>query len=490
MKKILKESLLFLVLLFFLFNTFITGCNYSEQKREDETFKLEEVKDVTLKFFFFGQENPDSRKILDEIEKKVNVRLDFEWISFTERQRRLDALFASGDNFDALASLADGDYNPEFYKLSREGYLLNITELFPNFAPGLYMKYAPEELVQASYNGNIMGIPARMPLSLRMSVMVRKDLMEKFGLNEISTLENYETYLKAINEGEVKIPSATWLNTIYLFPQMYGYFNINYNLVFKMDDADMKLIPWEQTPEFKEAYYILKDWNNKGYINNRMNIESSLVDGNLGSLFTPWVVADYYMRSVADKKYEMKTFALYSDKPVRLLSNTTAIVLFNKNAQNPERALNFLEWVQSSQENYDLLMYGIEGEQYSLKGRSLVFPEGKNKYSGWDGNAVFTNIDYIRPFGSYPPDYWTTYRENVLKNSVVSPVDGFIPDISSITDMINKRQDEYDFFENGIKNGLFNDIVLDDFIKKQKDTGIDLIVTNLQKQLDKWREIK
>lgn len=210
MKKVLKRSVLSLLLTVLCFAGFLPGCSTLPDKSTDKDLPEKNLKEVTLTFYFSGSENLQSRKVLDRVEKEtkntLNIRLDFKWIPWNEFQNTINALFQSGDNFDALASMYDGDYNMQFYKMAQEGSLLNISELFPEYAPELFSKYSKEELRQVTYQGKIQGVPARLPGSFRVCAVVRKDLMDKYGIPPIKTINDYDSFLQTVNN--------IWMNSL------------------------------------------------------------------------------------------------------------------------------------------------------------------------------------------------------------------------------------------------------------------------------------
>jgi putative aldouronate transport system substrate-binding protein len=451
------------------------------------------LKEVALTFYFGGNENPESRKVLNSVEKEtknvLNTQLDFKWIPWEEIENKINTLFLSGDNFDAFASIYDGDYNMQFYKMAQEGFLLNISELFPKYAIDLYKKYSKEELRQVTYQGKILGVPARMPTSYRMCAIVRKDLVNEYGISPIRTIKDYDNFLRTVNKNEQNVLSLTWPpNTLYLFADLYGYVHIGNGIVYKRDDFLMKLIPWEQTSEYKEAVYMLKEWEKAGYINNSLPVESALKADNFGSLLAPFAVLSYFVHTIPNIKNELEYYPLNENEFSSIVNNNNSLLVLNKNAGNPERTLAFLNWVQSKQENYDLFMYGIKDMHYTLKGRDLVLTAGKELYCGWSGSSVFQNIEYDRQYATDPPNYLKTYRDVMLKNTSYPLSSGFMPDTREFDDAVRLRSDDCQKIEELIRLGNFESSDIDEFILKQKNAGIENIIDMLQKQLNKWEK--
>jgi hypothetical protein len=77
----------------------------------------------------------------------------------------------------------------------------------------------------------------------------------------------------------------------------------------------------------------------------------------------------------------LRLLRLYPEKPVQRGNpmgsfNVNGSFMFPESSNNTAMVLRFLEWVQLDRENYNLMMYGIEGEDYVLKDGKPEKPEG------------------------------------------------------------------------------------------------------------------
>lgn len=497
--------------------TLFAGCQ-SEADKEDEAFLLPKTTTpVTLKFYIsedwknsalpWRQQHPDIRKVLDEVEKRsktdVNASLDFKWIPQQDYFNTIKTLLESKDNFDAfIAPVSFPEWSQALAAehIMLDDLLLDISKLFPDNAPKLYSEFTDEERREASFEGKLMAIPHHMPGSYRLSAVVRKDMMEKYEIPEIKNFEDYEVYLKTIKEKEDTLVPMTSAYTVN-FLDSFGYLYQDPYLVYKWDGSNIKLIPWEQTGDFKTAVATIKGWHVAGY--TYMNglsrgTEYPLIIDNVSSYLDTWDSAQRALRTFGNiriGKNDGLSLAVYPLNPERKALKspiTGASVLINKNAQNPDRAIRFIEWVESDQNNYDLFMYGLDGEHYTLKNDMLVFPKSQlngNKYpfAGWWGSEAFLNIDLMRGNESDPANFKEEYKRNAELNCDYSPLTGFIPDYSTIMELVDKRAAEVNQFEQDMSSPISYSLVdVNEFIQKQKDGGVEKIREVLQKQIDDW----
>lgn len=481
--------ILILVVAFILGIGSFTGCNSNQSDpNDDSVVKVKDLEEVTLKFYFIGEEPVNSRDILNAVENKtkdtLNVKLDFQWLTGTNKNdllQKIHTMFESGDQFDAIQIGRDGTFDA-IYDLYKKGWLLDVSKMLPNYAPELYGIYSEDELANASYDGKIVLIPSHYPRCYRMCVAAREDIIKKYNISDIQTYDDYEKFLQIVKGKESNIiPGCLTENSLALFSDLYGYVRFGYGLVYRWNDPKIKLIPWEKTNEFKSAIDTIKKWNEKGYVSNSLDLINT---GSLVSFVAGWDAVKQYISSITNNiKY--KIYPLYPDKKTQMLTDVIGISI-NKNAANPERTLMFLNWIQANQNNYDLFMYGIKGENYDINVQGkITFPEDGKSHNQWYGSYSFINFNYLHPTVSEPDNFKEEYMKVVNLSSDYPPATGFIADTQKIQPQIDKRMANISEFEQNIKKGIFTEST-EEFIKKQEDAQVDILVTTIQKQLNNW----
>jgi putative aldouronate transport system substrate-binding protein len=152
----------------------------------------------------------------------------------------------------------------------------------------------------------------------------------------------------------------------------------------------------------------------------------------------------------------------------------------------------FLDWIQASQDNYDMWYYGIKGKHFNLTADGVVEYIGTadntalpyNPTPWWFRNykmdrSVSTDCDMTKT----AQDYWK--NATVLP---VSPTAAFAFDINpvnlQVTQVIAVVQQYWNDLANGVLQGDDN---YQTFLKALNDAGMPDIITEMQKQLDKYR---
>ena len=468
----------------------------------------------TLTFYIAGEEKKGSKEVLDKVSKAcgLNIGLEFKYIDVSHSNelysRKIKTVFASNEAFDALYvgtpegyDLTNGGYG--FADMARDGVLMDITELLPQYAPDIFSQLDKKELEAAKIDGKVYAIPSLYSQALSITAEVDSDLMEKYGTGPIDTFEDYENYLHAIKENEPDIiPGDADILDEKMFMIPYGYVPLDeaVKLVIKWDD--LKIIPWEQTEEFENVMSMLSEWQRKGYI---ASITGDPTEKKRASrLFLRAVSKEGPGRvepsdEKTDRAYNFNEYLLYKGikipriSPIGNVYRSPAIAL-NAKSKNAEKTLTFLNWVQSRQENYDLLMYGIEGKHYTLDGEKLVIPQKDEAdpsfYPYWPGGP-FQNLNYNRVLSknkNFAEDYRKDYKEFILHRTAYAPNAGFHPDYRQLGAEVRDRVYEYQrlitsslIFEN------YDPGQMDSIIRRLKEAGTDKIVQEIQRQFDEWR---
>ncbi len=494
-----------------------SGSGGEKEKEEDESFMqkyeapAEKLEHTSLKFYFPGTEPKSWPDVKAELEKRsadtVNASLDFKWIEFNQYINQMKTLEASGDVFDAFCLGKPDSFYPDFTALARESKLADITTLFPKNAQSLYSKYSQEELGYAKVNGKLYAVPSLYPAAYCTYLMVDDALYKKYNIPEITNLDQYEAYLKAVKDNNPDLfPGiiANGVDSMKLFARAFGYVILDefQNLVYKWDDPKMTIKAWEQTPGFLEASNKIADWYSKGYLQDASNLDQSKVTSFVyyGELSPPSEEPQKMTFSTASGEVKesnpLKVFYLYPEKKVQRDNSMGTFFMngsfaFPASSTNTARALRFLDWVQQTRDNYYLMLYGIENKDYVLNNGYPTIPDGQDfnnrSYMYWDGNWALRNAEYnpTLPKDAYGAGI-NTLTDFLGKYSEYAPHGAFYPDYGKLKDMAAQRSQAVQQFEFNLSQGKIKDPAeVTKFIGDMKQLGIDNLVAEIQMQLDK-----
>ncbi len=205
----------------------------------------------------------------------------------------------------------------------------------------------------------------------------------------------------------------------------YAILNKNLGLVYKWNDTNMKIMPWEKTPEFKNSINTIINWFGKGYVQpgDFVDISTPIGEGRFSSIIGATGSDITYNRLLQSKGINLryKSYSLYKDKPSERSSPLINSLVLNSRTKNAERIFKFIEWLESSQETYDLFMYGIEGKDYVLNAdKEPMSINSANDYENWIGQSVFNIMEYERTIQS-SSDHTANYYMDEIENTTKYP---------------------------------------------------------------------
>lgn len=494
--------------------------NRSTQEPDEENFlpagwetDIDKLKDTTLTFYINGPRTSDDDKVLEAVNRKLrddlktNISFKYYWEYYDDFLNRVRRDNASGITCDAF--LYNTNIQTPVKALADEGLIMDVSKLFPEYAPGYYSQFSGEDIKAMNVNGGIYVIPSRMPSASMRYVLVRQDLMEKYGIPEIHSYDDYEVFLDAIVKNEPDMIPVRFKDTsLGFFADMYGYVVLDYitGLVYKWDDPDMRLTTWDQTPEFMEGLERLQRWYDNGYLdveNNKLTDGFSVVNGKFEFDIYDHLITDLKSASfICNPDEQMRINALLRSKGITdcyfraypLCEGYSARnslmesgIMINSVSQQAERVLMFIDWLQSDSINYDLLMYGQKDINYIDREDYIEPPaDAAVTFQDWSWRTAFENIDYRR--GTYPgnENEIRAYSAIISERTRYAPHYGFTPDYSAVKDIYNNMLMRYSILERVIYMGYDTEDYMEWFRDEQKKAGADIMISEIQNQLDKY----
>lgn len=499
-------SILLLVLLLFMA---LASCSQNEEDQflPDSQADYKDLNPVTLKLALPGLMPKTWPEVKAEFEKEtsstLNVKLDIRWLN-TAYYQTINELWASNDYYDAfVCSKPEADY-PNFTKFAKEGQIKDITELFPQNALDLYQKFSKQELDCATVDGKLYAVPTLYPRVYGPYIMANAELMKKYSMENIKTLDDYEKYLEAVNNGDIKMIPATisdGVDTLDLLARGSGYVILDPSqmLVYKWDDPEMKILPWEKTPEFKKAASDIISWYQKGYLKAGADFLGTSSFVKYGILEPPndgeTKLTNITKTGDLLTSEALRTIHLFPDNTAQRdnpMGNYffDASFVFSSKSANTERALMFLDWVHKNSANNRLMRYGIENKDYILKDGYPSLPDqwdlsNYKFYGGWPfDNIEFESANIIsQGNGALSP------KEFMDESSKYPPHNGFYPNYKDLGSAAEVRAAGFRDFEKRLREGMIKDIIeVDTFILKMEERGSESMAKLVQKQLDEHRK--
>ena len=137
-----------------------------------------------------------------KIEEFTNTDIDIQLLPHNDYKTKMDLMFASGDIPDVVQGMGKfTNSGQSLVQAVEAGVFLPLDDLIDEYGPNL-KKFIPKEVweTQRFTDGKIYAIPQILSNPSRRATFVRKDLLEKAGLEVPKTVEETLEVLRAFKE--------------------------------------------------------------------------------------------------------------------------------------------------------------------------------------------------------------------------------------------------------------------------------------------------
>ena len=468
----------------------LSGCGKGEGTNGD-----------TLVWYVFGDKPADLDNVLAKaneiVQEKIGMKLDMQFIDSASYQEKMKLKMASGEAYD----LAFTGYCNDYQTAVSMGGLYDITELIDEVG---IRDVVPEfYLDAATVNGRIYGIPNEQVVSNPVCLEMDKALAEQLGidLNAIQeaaqnakSFDDIKAYAALLDDMFAKVHEAK--PELYTFNPSYNlittpmYESLLGNVVIRLDGSSTKLQNIEETEEGQLGVQKIREWYLKGYIRNDIASKGNATTSNeearqIAVVAGTWKPGqDPYVK---EKKGYDPAYALLTKPYVKRTSALATMTSVGANSKNPKKAVEFLKLINSDEELFNIICWGIEGTHYTNGENGKITQIEGSGYTDLGKNAwEFGNQFNGLLLENQEDGVWEETRQ-MNEDAVKSPMIGFVPDTDPIANElanITNVNSEY-----GARKGYGTEdasVWWDEYIEKLNQAGEQKILDELQKQYDEF----
>ncbi|TLS51890.1 DUF3502 domain-containing protein [Paenibacillus antri] len=412
-------------------------------------------KEVNLVYYLWGSEGVANKDILAEINKllkrDINATLEVKYIDWPDVATKYPLLFASGEQFDM--SHASPGAAVSYFTLAEQDALVDITDMLDKVAPKLKAEISEEVWAGNKVDGKIYGVPSLYSEFTPTGYVYRTDLLKKYGMEKISTIEEMEQYMDNVVANESFSPINGNANDAFNMYRMLvdttekwinapGISFAELNLVTSSPEDYKKVFHPAFTQQFEDWAVKMREWSDKGYwpkdvLSSQVAGDVNFRSANSAGYLThaqDWI-GKYGsdVKAMPDVETGFYTFAEANQKIKRKMGVENSTVI-SANSKNPERALMAIEKFMTDPEYYNLIQYGIEGRQYVIEDGMKKTPAGFDDKKDGGGFAVWSlrNDKYNLPMDTENPIRSSLYEE-WNKVAINDPYMGFSFDPKNVT---------------------------------------------------------
>lgn len=463
-------------------------------------------KAYTVNMYLIGDTPNDWNRIQDLINEYLepfNTSIATTFMSWSDYQT-MYSLVLAGTDVDLIFT-APWCY---MYTEAAKGSFYELTEDFRSTYMPLTTKYqAPESWDETTISGKTIAVPSNYAQPMGKIVAIRQDIAEKYGIESLSSWEDYKNYMLTVAEKETPVSGIYALassvdnNELWdVYRQQFDTFlaldSDYFDMIYKYNGSlpskdDIQLV--YATEEFRNYAKDMKEMADAGCW-SRSALTNTVTDddafGNLQGASIAWngSVFTYMEQAEGTEGVECMAYDLTTDHLVGAEAYSNNDMAIPAGSKNPERAAMVLDLIKNDTYLNRLLLLGIEGEHYSI--------DEENHYTELENAVNFPALVVSASWAIKNGDLGEAgvpERERLITDAwaervTMNPTITFVFDdvnVASYKSAVNSVLNEYvPMLELGLVDDV--DATLDEMLEKCEAAGLSQVVDEFGAQYDAW----
>ncbi len=537
----MKKKLLSLVLCIAMSATMLAGCgstgstetatDATETTETAETPAAEETAEapaeaaaldtsepVTLKWYLHGSTVNDDKAVMEKVNEylgeKLNVTLEPIWGTWGDFDEGSTLAINGGDDVDIYftCSWSANEYN----SFAKKGAWVRLddpeTNLLANYGSDIW-NALPEVLktgaeIEGSDGYGVYALPAFKDFGTQNTWDINVTLLEKYGytLDDIKNTDYYGfgDILKTVKEGEgadfypLLVEGAVlerMVDNSIIVNGDAGSLNV---LSYYIDPTDVstdigsKIVNKFATEEYKKFVEQTREYYEAGYIDpgcaNKQTANDLRTSKQLSGSYligTQSYALGYEVQASQERGIEV-AFVPCTPPYVDKTSTQGAMMAISTASKNPERAMAFLNLLNTDPYLMTLLEYGVEGTHYNLNDDGLVvFTAERDNYQPWRNGMG--NITLLPPQEGEGKDFFTNTFIPYYEGAKAIPAFGYQFDPTNVETELAALANVGEEYALALSVGAIDpETALPEFLDKLEAAGMSTVVDEANAQLDAY----
>lgn len=471
---------------------------------DKETAKAEvnfDEEPYTVTMVFTGTQQRDEERIEERINEilqpAINMNLDIVVLPWGSSIQQLQLMLAGDEKIDCFYT--DSTHALQYMN---NGQIINVSELLDKHGDNLKELFG-ENLKTLTVGDFTFGIPVYFQEASVPGIFMRKDLVEKYNIDtsKIKTPEDLEEVFATVKAGEpdmdMLFSNGSTNGPLYrLGFSAYDPLGTGMGVLMDPTSGDTTVTNLYESDWYMDTAKMLYGWYQKGYINKDAATESeswsslfkagrvfSMITGDHPGILTEFEVSTGYEFEVVDfTDTAIKKSNYYSD----------IIYAVAQNSEDPDKAMQCLDYIYGSPEIMNLLNWGEEGVDY-------VYLDEEHDIIGYPEGVTMDNVGYSFNLAWELPNgrlthLWEGSDPDVNKatqemndKGVESAAFGFVFDSTGMDTQMAALDNVYNQYAPSIGSGTVDpEEYVPKFIEDLKTAGVDNVITEKQTQLDAY----
>lgn len=380
----------------------LAGCGSKEVSGGTQgtgTKKPAEVKPLNI--LYPGDENDRFSEFLktdfaEKMKKDLNLEVKVTFVPWAQYWEQKDIMLAAKEPIDLY-----WDGLPDLSTMVNKKQARVINDLIDKYGQDMLKVLPKEQLEGAKVNGKIYGIPSAYAPSSAMFqlVTVRQDILEAVGMSEIKTADDLKEFA---TKTKAKFPNMKGAADVIFKPLTRNFGDEQYHWVASQDlvvfgEESKKVYSYFETKAFQEVAKFNREMYKSGLYTEDLTIKYNERDSRMQTGLYLWVEGSVgkemeIINSVKANAPEarLKSYLLKADAPRYITATGGEVLCIPETAPNPEGAMQFINWLYSSKDNYNFALYGVQGKDYEIVDGRIKKISANDFFYEW----MFRNKNY------------------------------------------------------------------------------------------------
>ena len=436
------------------------------------------------------------KAINDLLLKNINCTIDVEFLGSGDKAQ-MALKYAGNEQFDFAFDATWWGYATN---AANNAYREITMDEIKQYMPYMYENLPAIGWKQSEIKGKMYMIPNLKWEYNYSIVMYRGDLLEKYGMSDLKTLDDLEAYLANVAKNESGIEpffNSDRVADIYLY-NPNGWISSYSGWYYKADEtknptafnnimSDEYMAYAKKMREFAEKGFWSPDAINDSS-SSKTKFESGLQATYLTNNESASIIGNNL--AVSHPEWKIKYFNPSLGAPVVNTSFCSNGWSINRRAEHPTEAMQIVNFFYASEECQKLLSFGFEGINYDLKDGKVVtrtdVPTDQVHNIGCNWNMSNTLIlDKINGNPRY--ESWAEIEDDYKKNTYENPLQAFNFDKTNVeTEVANISAlgTEYKSIVYGMNADV--EATVNEYRQKMKDAGFDKVQAEYDRQVKEY----
>lgn len=537
----MKKKLLALVLSVAMVATVFTGCGdtgaastgSTETKTTDDGGSAstetaaaaddELAEHVVLKWYLCGSNVSDDKAVLEKaneyLTEKINAEIQPIWGTWSDFNDGAVLSLQSGEDVDIYFTCSWTSNAYSTY--AKDGYYVRLDDpennLLEKYAPTLFNEVLPDALVKGAYVDGASGlgvyaVSGYKDIANQYCWDCNVDMLTKYGYTTDDVKKagfyGFGEIFDKIKKGEEAetgktfypfMPETGVVERCVLGTAVVGNEGSLLSYYYNMDDPSKGSDVYGEvflnkfaTDEFKKLCDQMREYYQAGYIDPELittEAETMAAHRNEGTYAIATQSYAYGYEVQASAAYGITIEFVPCMPPyMDTTSSQGAMMAISSASKHPERAMMFLNLLNTDPYLMTLLDYGVEGIHYNLNDQGeVVFTDERANYSPWTNGMG--NVTLLPPQEGQGTDFVEKFKE-YYGSACSLPISGFIFDPTSVETEIAACKTIKDEYLVALEDGAAEPGLLDEMNQRLEEAGIQKIVDEANAQLKAFYENK